>query len=275
MNAPASIEPNDTLHLQDIRYEKKAGYALATFHRPDILNAFREQTFKDLFAILEDVQHDPDVRVLILTGQGRAFSSGADLSELGDNLLHATLPEQRATLEIYQDLTRAMVRHPKIIISALNGLAVGVGAEIALASDVRIASENASLMFAEVKRGLFQTNGVMFLLPRLIGAGRATQLMLTGEKLTASEALEYGVITRLVKSEALLDTAIGLARMIANNAPISVRLVKEVMRQSLESTLETVLDLETKGMLECLASQDLVEGTRAFLESREPVYQGK
>jgi enoyl-CoA hydratase/carnithine racemase len=167
-----------------------------------------------------------------------------------------------------------MLALPKIIISAINGLAVGVGVEIALASDIRIASSDASFSFTEAKRGLFQTNGVMFLLPRLIGAGRAAHIMLTGETVLASRALEYGMVTSVVQPNELLHAAREIAATIAANAPISVRLVKQVLQQSLESTLEQALALETAGMLECLASQDLLEGTQSFIEKRMPVYRG-
>jgi enoyl-CoA hydratase/carnithine racemase len=266
---------NLPLNLIDLEYSKKDGIAIATVNRPESLNAFRQQTFVDLNAVLEDVRTDDNVRVLILTGNGRAFSAGADLKEMGSSMLTSSLDEQRKNLEMYQNLTRTMLALPKTIICAVNGLAVGVGVEIALASDIRIASSDASFTFAEAKRGLFQTNGVMFLLPRLIGAGRAAHIMLTGERVLADRALEYGMVTQVIEPKQLEIAAREIASTIAANAPISVRLVKQVLQQSLEGTLEQSLDLETAGMLECLASQDLIEGTTAFIEKRAPAYQGR
>jgi enoyl-CoA hydratase/carnithine racemase len=266
---------NLPVNLIDLEYSKKDGIAVATLNRPESLNAFRQQTFVDLNAVLEDVRTDESVRVLILTGNGRAFSAGADLKEMGSSMLTSSLDEQRKNLETYQNLTRTMLALPKTIICAVNGLAVGVGVEIALASDIRIASSDASFAFAEAKRGLFQTNGVMFLLPRLIGAGRAAHIMLTGERVLADRALEYGMVTQVVEPDELENAAREIASTIAANAPISVRLVKQVLQQSLEGTLEQSLDLETAGMLECLASQDLIEGTTAFIEKRNPVYQDR
>ena len=266
---------NLPLNLTDLEYSKNNGIAVATLNRPDSLNAFRQQTFTDLNAVLEDVRTDEAMRVLILTGNGRAFSAGADLKELGASILTSSLEDQRKNLEMYQSLTRTMLALPKTIVCAVNGLAVGVGVEIALASDIRIASSDASFTFAEAKRGLFQTNGVMFLLPRLIGAGRAAHIMLTGERVLADRALEYGMVTQVVEPDHLENVALELARTIAANAPISVRLVKQVLQQSLEGTLEQSLELETAGMLECLASQDLIEGTTAFIEKRIPVYQDR
>ncbi len=263
------------INLIDIEYVKHGSIAVATLDRPEHLNAFRQQTFTDLNAVLEDVRSDEAVRVLILTGRGRAFSAGADLKEMDASLLTSSLEAQRQSLETYQNLTRTMLALPKTIICAVNGLAVGVGVEIALASDIRIASSEASFTFAEAKRGLFQTNGVMFLLPRLIGAGRAGHIMLTGERVLANRALEYGMVTQVVVADELGKTALGIAQTIAANAPISVRLVKSVLQKSLEGTLEGSLELETAGMLECLASQDLREGTTAFIEKRSPVYQDR
>jgi enoyl-CoA hydratase/carnithine racemase len=267
--------PHLPINLIDLEYTKKDGVAIATLQRPERLNAFRARTFADLNAVLEDVRTDETIRVLILTGAGRAFSAGADLKEMGSGLLTSSLEEQRANLETYQNLTRTMLALPKTIISAVNGLAVGVGVELALASDIRIASIDASFTFAEAKRGLFQTNGVMFLLPRIIGAGRAAHIMLTGESVSADRALEYGMVTRVVNPDELRIASLEIARTIAANAPISVRLIKRVLQQSLEGTLEHSLELETAGMLECLASQDLREGTTAFIEKRNPVYQDR
>jgi enoyl-CoA hydratase/carnithine racemase len=275
MNLPINLSINLSMKLVDLEYTKKDGVAIATLNRPESLNAFRQQTFLDLNAVLEDVRSDEGVRVLVLTGNGRAFSSGADLKEMGSSILTSSLEDQRKNLETYQNLTRTMLALPKTIISAVNGLAVGVGVEIALASDIRIASSDASFTFAEAKRGLFQTNGVMFLLPRLIGAGRAAHIMLTGERVLADRALEYGMVTEVVEPSKLENAARAIAQTIAANAPISVRLVKQVLQQSLEGTLEQSLDLETAGMLECLASQDLIEGTQSFIEKRAPVYQGR
>ena len=129
--------------------------------------------------------------------------------------------------------------------------------------------------FAEVKRGLFETNGVMYFLPRLVGLGRAMEMLLTGEKVSSHKALEAGLVTRVVPQDDLVEVAMGMARTIASNAPISVRLVKQVMQRSLDLDLEAVMQLEVDGMMECLTSKDLREGMQAFIEKRAPVYTGK
>lgn len=260
----------------DFVYEKQGAVAIARVNRPDRLNAFRKHTYQELRDILREVREDDSVRSLIITGTGRAFTAGDDLKELSDSLMGAPdLRESLDTLKALQDITRQIVNHPKIIIAAVNGLAVGFGSELAIASDIRIASEKASFSFAEVRRSLFVTNGVIYLLPRLIGQGRALQYMLTGEPITASEALNYGLVTSVVPEETLLDKALSVANTISSNAPISVRLLKKYLRSGQDLDIETVMQLEIDGMLECLASEDLVEGTKAFLESRPPKYSGR
>ena len=186
-----------------------------------------------------------------------------------------TMEQARAELNEMQELTRRMVSLPKPIVAAIIGLAFGAGAEIAIASDIRIASQTASFEFSEVKRGLFETNGVMHRLPRLIGMGRAAQVMLTGERISAQAAQEMGLVTKIVPSETVLRDGLQLAHTLAANAPISMRLVKHVLHQSYDLDLESVMELETQATLECLASEDLQEGVKAFLEKRAPVYKGK
>lgn len=264
------------METSDILFEKRGHVALATFHRPEALNAFRQATLRDFISILDEVEADPSVRVLVLTGTGRAFSAGIDLKEIGQSAEHAPALKQIYTdLQTTQDVTRRMVRMPKVILSAVNGLAVGIGVEIGLASDIRLAAESATFTFAEVKRALFETNGVMYILPRLVGQGRALHMLLTGETIAAREALSAGLVTRVLPQEQLLDAALEIANTIAANAPLSVRLVKQVMQRTYDLDLEAVMQLEVDGMLQCYNSEDLLEGIRSFVEKRPPNYQGR
>ena len=262
--------------MTDILYETQDQIAVITFNRPEVLNVFRRSMFQTLLDLFEKIEKDDSIRVILLTGAGRAFSAGIDLDEVShlfDGTM--TMEQARAELNEMQELTRRMVNLPKPIISAINGVAVGVGAEVAIASDIRIASQMASFEFAEVKRGLFETNGVMHRLPRLIGMGRAAQVMLTGERISARSALDMGLITRVLPTEMLMREALEIARSLAANAPISMRLVKQVLHKSYDLDLESVMQLETEGTLECIASEDLKEGVTAFLEKRAPIYKGK
>lgn len=262
--------------MTDILFEIKENIAVITFNRPEVLNVFRRSMFQRLLSLLDDAANDDSIRVVLMTGAGRAFSAGIDLDEVShlfDGSM--TMEQARAELGEMQELTRRMVNLPKPIVSVINGVAIGVGAEVAIASDIRIASQTASFAFAEVQRGLFETNGVMHRLPRLIGMGRAAHVMMTGEKISAQSALELGLVTRVVPSEILLNKGLELARALAANAPISMRLVKQVLNQSYDLNLESVMQLETEATLECLASEDLKEGVTAFMEKRLPVYIGK
>ncbi|MCX6065820.1 MAG: enoyl-CoA hydratase-related protein [Chloroflexi bacterium] len=262
--------------MTDILYEIQDQIAIVIFNRPEVLNVMRRAMFQQMLELLDEVAHNDAIRALVITGAGRAFSAGIDLDEVAhlfDGSM--TMEQARAELDEMQELTRRMVNLPKPIVAAVNGLAVGAGAEIAISSDIRIASQTASFAFAEVQRGLFETNGVMHRLPRLIGMGRAAQVMLTGEKISAQTALEMGLVTRVLPSEMLMNAALELARTLAANAPISMRLVKQVLHQSYDLDLESVMALETEGTLECLESDDLREGVQAFLEKRAPVYRGK
>ena len=264
------------MELHDILYEKNDGIAIATFNRPTVLNAFRQATLGEFKCILDDVQADKAIRVLIITGKGRAFSAGIDLKELADSSNDfRTVKEEYDELQGIQDVTRRMVQLPKTIIAALNGLAVGIGVEIALASDIRLAANKATFAFTEVKRALFETNGVMYFLPRLVGMGRAMQMLLTGETVSSKEALNVGLVTGVVAQDQLMTYAINMAQTIAANAPLSVRLVKQTMQRSYDLDLEGVMQLEVDGMMQCYRSDDLVEGFNAFLEKRPPVYKGK
>jgi enoyl-CoA hydratase/carnithine racemase len=262
--------------MTDILYETQDQIAVITFNRPAVLNVFRRAMFQQLLSLLDDVAKDDSIRVVLMTGAGRAFSAGIDLDEIShlfDGSM--TMEQARAELSEMQELTRRMVNLPKPIVAAINGVAIGAGAEVAIASDIRIASENAYFQFAEVKRGLFETNGVMHRLPRLIGMGRAAQVMLTGEKISAQSAREMGLLGQVVPPETLMDDALEVARTLAANAPISTRLIKRVLQKSYDLDLEAVMQLETEGTLECLTSEDLQEGVRAFQEKRAPNYKGR
>jgi len=264
------------MELNDILFEKKDSIAVATFNRPAVLNAFRQATLREFISILDDVKADDTVRVLIITGNGRAFSAGIDLKEMAypssDSLL---LKQAYDELQAIQDVTRRMVHLPKIIIAAVNGIAVGIGVETALASDIRLAADKATFAFTEVKRALFETNGVMYILPRLVGQGRAMQMLLTGEMVLAQDVLSAGLVTRVVAKDQLMMYAMDRAHTIAANAPLSVRLVKKTMQRTYDLDLEAVMQLEVDGMIQCFRSEDLVEGFNAFLEKRSPVYKGK
>lgn len=264
------------IKLKDITYNYQDHVGLITLNRPAVMNAFRKDTWADLSAILSDIKKDKQVRCLLITGAGNAFSAGQDINELS-NLIgkDASYKNNRHIVEVMQNVTRELVELPIPVISAINGCAVGAGAEVAIASDLRYASEGAFFEFSEVKIGLFETNGVTYLLPRLIGLGRAKELLLTGRRVYAGEAEKIGLVAKVYRTEELLDRAMIQARELSKNAPIPVQKVKHALNRTSEVCLEEALTFETDAVLQCCFSEDVIEGAAAFLEKRKPVFKGK
>jgi len=252
-----------------------AGVLTLTFDQPDRLNAITRETLIALVSHLERAQADEAVRCVLFTGAGEAFTSGQDLDELAEGLGGSGSEEPVVALARFQRVTELVLGLPKPTIAAVNGVAVGFGAELALACDVRLASTQARLGYVEATRGLFQTNGVLWLLPRVVGHGNAARLLIGGEIVDAQHALRIGLVSEILEPDDLLPKARALAERLAGNAPLSVRLVKEVLRDTWDSDLRQVMAREVDGMLTCLASEDLREGTAAFLERRTPRYTGR
>lgn len=269
-------DPRATGPGEDIRVERRDRVALVTFERPEVLNAFRGRTYDRLLEILSELAGDEDARAVVLTGSGRAFCAGTDLRELDADAAGASGGGEatRFSVERNQEITRRLVALPQITIAAVNGLAVGFGAELAVASDIRVASEDARFAFPEVQRGLYLTNGVTWLLPRIVGLGRAMEWLATGRQVTAAEALGAGLVTEYVSRDRLLELAFDIAGAIAVCAPISVRMVKRALHDPPED-LEAALEAETRDVLVCRETEDWAEGVRSFLEKRRPEFRGR
>lgn len=266
----------------DVRLSVRDGVATVTLDRPEVLNAIRPRTLSDLLVVLDAVAADPSVRVAVLTGQGRAFCSGQDLDSLAEQLAgddragaEAARAQSVELLERFQELTRRLRSLPVPTVAALNGVAVGAGAELALACDVRVASSRARIGFVEAARGLFQTNGATWLLPRLIGMSAAMELLVTAELVDADHAARLGLVSRVVPDEEFADAVAALTGRISANAPMPVRRAVDLVRRSYELGLDEAMALEVEATADCLASEDLREGTRAFHERREPHYVGR
>ena len=253
-----------------IRYEKTGRVGIITLDRPDALNAMRRDMITRLEAVLLEVERTRDVRALLLTGEGRAFCAGVDLLETEGDVSGADRSAAVTGLETIQNVTRILMRLPVPTIAALNGLAVGMGSEISISCDIRVAAPGAFIWFSEAKRGLFQSNGVMYMLPRLIGHSRSIEWMMSTRKIGSEELHASGLVSHIFDGPDFRAAAIEYASSIAANSPLSLRLLKEVSRRSLEASYEEVVQLEIDGMTETMNSADMREGLRAFAEKREP-----
>lgn len=264
------------MERQDITYTIEDQVGVITLNRPNVLNAVRRETWAELSAVLREVKEEAQVRCLVITGAGRAFCAGQDLNEMtamaGEEIDYYGV---RESIELMQRVTVELLNLPVPVIAAINGYAVGAGAEIAIACDIRYASEKARFEFAEVKVGLFETNGVTWLLPRLIGLGRAKELMLTGERFDAADALRMGLVTRVCPPGELLPAARETAVKIAKNAPVPVRFVKSCLNKSGEISLEQALICEIDAVMTCCCTGDLREGVSAYFENRAPNFKGR
>lgn len=256
---------------ENLVLDRRDSVALLTVNRPEKLNALNLATRRELVAAFEELKHDGSVRVVILTGAGpKAFIAGADISEFSGH----TAPEQR---EIMRS-TRAfdvMEEFPKPVIAMINGFALGGGCELAMACDIRIASSSATLGQPEIKLGLIPGGGGTQRLTRLVGEGRAMELILTGEMITADEALRLGLVNHVWPPEELEAKTMELALRIAAMSPVTLALAKQAVKNASRLPLREGLDAEIDLFSLCFASEDKEEGVRAFLEKRKPVFRGR
>ena len=255
-----------------IRYEAADGIATITLDRPDALNAFDRTMKHELLEAILMAGRDKAVRVVILTGAGRAFSAGQDLRERQEP---AAAPLSSVLRDEYNPLILAMRRLEKPIVGAINGIAAGAGASVALACDLRVAADGATFMLAFGRLGLVPDSGATWFLPRLVGPAIAAELALTGEPLTAEDALRRGVVNRVVPADSLMDEARALATRLAAGAPRALALTKRAMARSLEVGLEDALAQEASLQGVAGATSDHAEGLAAFLEKRPPRFTGE
>ena len=253
------------------------GVRQITMNRPDVLNAINHDLVAEMSAVLETLHDDPDCRVVVLTGSGRGFCAGLDLKDYGDQeVRHAKgavrglLEQQREIVGIAHLLHR--LRQP--VIAAVNGPAAGGGLGFVLASDIRIASAQANFTVSFINAGVSGCDiGTSWLLPRLIGAGRAHELMLTGRRVTAEEALRIGLIVEVVPATELLSRALKIAEAIMAHAPLSIELTKQGMWLALESpSFATAVELENRQQVVAAMTEDKEEAMRAWLERRTPEF---
>jgi enoyl-CoA hydratase len=257
---------------ENLLYEKKEGIATITFNRPKVLNALNRKTIEELHHLLLDARDDDGVRVLILTGAGeKAFVAGADINELAQQT-----PVNGKEFSLYgQSVLHLLETIGKPSICAINGFALGGGCELALSCSIRIASKNAKLGQPEVKLGIIPGYGGSQRLARLCGKGVAHELCLTGEMITAEEAQRIGLVNHVYEAGELLPAAEAMAKKIIEKAPLAVKYCMEAIERGVEMPQEEGLFLEATLFGLCCATEDMREGTKAFLEKRAAQFKGR
>jgi len=263
------------MEYRSILYKKDGGKATLTLNRPRALNALNGEIIDEMLQALREAARDPEVKVLILTGAGRAFCFGADIAEFSRQLETGLPDTALLLLQKVQEIIRLLASTPKPVIAGINGFATGLGLDLALACDLRIPAERAKLAEAFISMGLVPDGGGTFLLPRLVGLAKAAEMIFTGAPIGAAEAERIGLINRVVPTDDLSKEIESLADKLAKSPSLALGLAKQALWKNLQGTLESSLEVEAQSQEACLASQDHREAVRAFLEKREPIFHGK
>jgi 2-(1,2-epoxy-1,2-dihydrophenyl)acetyl-CoA isomerase len=269
MGRVATNDSAPSLVLVDV--DTDACVATITLNRPDALNSLTVPMKEELLRVLRSVEHDAAVRAVVLTGAGRAFCAGQDLRE---RLQPDAAPLGEELRERYNPIIAAMRSTPKPIVAAINGVAAGAGASLAMACDIRIAAEHASFVLAFGRVGLVPDSGATWFLPRLVGDARAAEMALLGDPVSAADARSLGLVGRVVTGDQLVAEATGVAARLAAGAPRAIELTKRALATSWSRDLESALEHEAE--LQDIAGRtaDHAEGMAAFLEKRPPRFSG-
>lgn len=248
---------------------KQDGYAIVQFNRPDVLNALNIKLMEELVDALETFDKDNDVRAIIMTGNEKAFAAGADIKEMSDaSAVDMLIRDQFARWDRIRKIK-------KPIIAAVSGFALGGGCELSMSCDIIIASETAKFGQPEINIGVMPGAGGTQRLTRAVGKYKAMEMVLTGKMISAEEALRWGLVNKVVPVEYYLEEAKALAKEIASKPPVAVRLAKEAVLKSFDTTIEGGLEFERKNFYLLFASDDQKEGMKAFVEKRKPEWKGK
>ena len=254
------------MDFECIIYEKGEGIATIKLNRPHVLNAMNKQLWLDFQVALDDVKNDPEIRVLIITGEGRAFSTGADLKDSKDR----SLEDYRDYLVELQETSKRIIRFEKPIIAAINGYALGSGYELALACDIRIAAEEAKIGSPEARVTSSITGGALRLVQDLIGPGKARELLFTSEYIDGKEAERIGLVNKAVPLAQLMEETREMARKIAENSAFSITIIKKGLNMARgEVSLDALMDYEIEACLACVSSKERQDSLKEFEERKK------
>lgn len=254
------------MNFECIRYEKDQGVATIKLNRPEVLNAMNKQLWLDIQGALDDASEDPQVKALIITGEGRAFSTGADLKESKTR----SLEDYRAYLVELQEASRKIIRFEKPTIAAINGYALGSGYELALACDIRIAAEEAQIGSPEAMVTSSVTGGAFRLIQNLIGPGKAKELLFTGQYIDGKEAERIGLVNKSVPLKQLESAAREMAEKIVANSAISIKMIKKGLQMAQSGmSLDALMDFEIEACLTCVSTKERQESLKEFAERKK------
>jgi 2-(1,2-epoxy-1,2-dihydrophenyl)acetyl-CoA isomerase len=264
------------MDYQQLRVDVDRGVAVVRLNNPSRLNAMSPIMTPELVDAFDRLGGDRDVRAVVVTGEGRGFSSGADLTSLGEPYRRGERPRPSAFLaEGYNRLIPLLVDAPKPVIAAVNGVAAGAGMTLALACDLRVASEDASFSMAFVRIGLIPDSGATYLLPRAVGMAKALELSLLSERVDAATALDIGLVHRVVPADRLVDEALEMAHRLAALPTAAIALTKRTLKEASRLSIDETLELEARRQDEAAATDDHLEGVLAFLDKRDPTFTGR
>ena len=253
--------------------EKEKNIAVITLNRPERYNAVNQDLVDGINNSLSIAENDEDIRAIVLTGNGKGFCSGADMSVFGGEVS----PEQRRDyiIEQYQPLMRQFFNLNKPIIGAINGTAAGVGAAFALACDLRVMSEKSAILYAFVNIGLGPDGGASWLLSRQVGYSKAFEIAISGKKVMGQECLELGLTNKIVENDEIVNDAIKWAKELANRPTLAIGIAKQDIAYSMDNDLNNTIAFEAERQISAFKSYDLKEGVTAFIEKRKPNFKGK
>jgi 2-(1,2-epoxy-1,2-dihydrophenyl)acetyl-CoA isomerase len=262
------------MHESQVLFSIDGRVGTVTLNRPDKLNAFAGQMRQELARVIDEAARDDRLRALVITGAGRAFCAGADVAYLRDLISREDWKTARDLVEVGSSVVSTIASLPKPVIAAVNGPAAGGGANLALACDLRLASDRASLGQTFNRIGLHPDWGGTYFLPRLVGPAKALELIFTAEMIDAREGLRLGLFNHVVPHERLMDETRELAERLAAKPAVAIALAKQAVYKSFHATLETMIELEIENQARCFKTNDAKEGITAFVEKRTPVFRG-